>query len=106
MNFKPGDYVKPGNMVPNDIHSRTGGRWSDDYSDKGHDQFVWMTKHPEDAHYGSNVYEVHPEGLTRAYNYRGEGEPESRSHQAHVSLAPVKVVRRIGDDEPHIGDTR
>lgn len=99
--FQPGDQIHPGAMVPS-VKSRPGGKWSEDYPDHGHDQFVWMKTKPEDVrHYGAHVYEVQPEGLSSPYHWPETGAP---FRDTHVSLAPVKVVRKIGG--PFIGDTK
>ena len=108
--FQPGDYINPGVMVPKEIDSRESkggsnpGRWSNDFKHLGHDQFVWMTKNPENASYGKNFYQVEPEGLTHSYSHELANGGSRRAYentQTHVSLAPVKVLRRGKLAGPH-----
>ena len=66
-----------------------------------HKEFVWMTPHADNAtFFGKNIYQVEPQGLTNRFSYGGpgKGNPEG-SHfpvdkDAHVSLAPARVVRK------------
>lgn len=101
--FNVGDEVKPGDMVPPNIHSRPGSefgtpRWSDDFSELGHHNFVWSTSSPEHTGmYGKNLYEVQPQGLTERYTYK----TGTKSKDTHVSLAPMKVARRGKLAGPH-----
>jgi hypothetical protein len=105
--FNVGDEVKPGDMVPRTVKSRESAdpnrygtsRWSDDFSEHGHQNFVWSTTDPEHTGmYGKNLYEVHPQGLTERYTYPTTG---NKSKDTHVSLAPMKVVRRGKLAGPH-----
>ena len=113
--FNVGDEVKPGDMVPKTVNSRVdtskaipgstralagslAGRWSDDFHELGHDKFVWSSSRPENTGmYGKNLYEVKPQGLTERYTYK----TGVKSKDTHVSLAPMKVVRRGKLAGPH-----
>lgn len=101
--FNVGDEVKPGEMVPPSVKSRQGSigstsRWSDDFSELGHKNFVWSSSRPENTGmYGKNLYEVQPQGLTERYTYK----TGVKSKDTHVSLAPMKVVRRGKLAGPH-----
>lgn len=118
--FKPGDLIQPG-------HRREGGKhWSDDYYSEGHHQFTWMTaqRPRRDSMYGTNHYEVEPTGLAEPYKWHehsGLGTTVRADHpyaernrrrnanpdqQSWVSLAPLRVIRKVADDEPRIGDTK
>jgi hypothetical protein len=110
--FNVGDMIKPGSMVPPSVHSRESKvsykvhstRWSDDFAERGHDQFVWMSHSPESTEqYGRNLYEVQPEGLTAPYKTAPSRKfPSGRVISPyHVSLAPAKVVRRGKLAGPH-----
>jgi hypothetical protein len=102
--FNVGDEIKPGGMVPQSVKSRPGSigetsRWSDDFSELGHHDFVWSTDSPEHTGtYGKNLYQVEPQGLTARYTYPQTGKV---SPHFHVSLAPMKVVRRGKLAGPH-----
>lgn len=99
--LKPGDYLHP-NYKPagegfSEIFSREG---------LGHHDFVHMTRGTESARishnmFGKQTYEVEPEGLTNRYDWMKTHRPSSRgSHPDHwVSLAPVRVKRRVDPEE-------
>lgn len=97
--FKPGDLIHP---AAHPDHPTGSTAWAHDYDHLGHDEFVWMKTNPEGVKgYGDNIYEVHPEGLTNQYHWPETGAPYK---DTHVSLAPVRVVKK--HEGPFIGDTK
>jgi hypothetical protein len=115
--LNPGDVIEPGHKINNPNRPS-----SDDFKEYGHHNFTWMTTvkpHPNAKYgYGANHYEVEPLGLHHPYSFsvargkprdpaeRNEGKPTQRTDKTWVSLAGAKVLRKVGDDEPRIGDTQ
>ena len=113
--FNVGDEVKPGDMVPRSVKSRqsvdpnrySSSRWSDDFAELGHHNFVWSSSHPENTGmYGKNLYEVKPQGLTERYTYKtgvkSEGHP--RVAGTHEGGAPGQAGRAAPQQPGHRKD--
>jgi hypothetical protein len=94
-----GDEIKPGNVA--------GHRKFTASEASGHGEFTWMSPHAgRAAFFGKHVYQVEPQGLTNEYNYgkahgRNWGHPADM--EAHVSLAPAKIIRKGTRHQPGIG---
>lgn len=113
--LKPGDVIEPGHKIENPNRPS-----SDDFKEYGHHNFTWMTTvkpHPNvNGGYGRNHYEVEPMGLHHPYSFnlaktgtriRPNTDPPRNDEGSNwVSLAGAKVVRKVNDDEPRIGDTK
>ena len=85
-----GDEIKPASTIPGG-----GTRFSSHAA--GHDEFTWMTPHAGNAtFFGTHVYQVEPQGLTNQYNYNlhRRSPTHPADEDAHVSLAPAKIVRK------------
>jgi hypothetical protein len=107
-----GDVLKPNHPVGN-----TSRPSSDDFKEYGHHDFTWMTTvkpHPKAQYgYGKNHYEVEPMGLHHPYSFdvarghkRTMQDANPNMNSTWVSLAGAKVLRKVGDEEPRIGDTQ
>ena len=82
--FNVGDEIHPGAVAGNSKFTAEAS---------GHREFVWMSPHEKNASFfGRKVYQVEPQGLTNKYTYPTPTHPADED--AHVSLAPVKVVRK------------
>lgn len=117
--LQPGDVITPGHRRPRGHHA------SDDFPEYGHTNFTWMTTEKPGTQYGRpgqaiggygrNHYEVEPLGLHHPYSFhlaktgykRTMNERAFPEHQPNwVSLGGARVIRKLGDDEPRVGDTR
>ena len=80
--------LAPGDMVQPNYPKHDDPVWAN----HGHSDFVWSSPLPREASvYGDNVYEVEHTGLTGLYKHN---TPIS---QAHVSLAPMRVIRKVSN---------
>jgi len=80
-----GDEISPGDVA---------GAHKFSSSAAGHGEFVWSTPHASKAaFFGKKVYQVEPTGLHNLYDY-GPGGSLGVDKDAHVSLAPMRVVRK------------
>jgi hypothetical protein len=113
--LKPGDVLQPGHPIKNPKRPS-----SNDFKELGHHNFTWMTTtkpHPNNlgGSYGRNNYQVEPIGLHAPYSFKlgktgdlqdRDMDEDERLGSSWVSLGGAKVIRKVGDEEPRIGDTK